>query len=278
MPAYGLKPVCTGRAEEIQVIGAAVQVFDVQAHTHTARCVVADHHRDALVVGAHREHAAPPASGGDGGGTPGLTLHGHEPHHALSVHVVRAVVAGAHGYGHHCCCSVAAGHRGRTAWGSRRDDLAVDGDDAHCVGVAREWGSEDCKRPIEGNGAGGCGGRGGCARRWRRGGRRRFGRIRPGGDVDGGSSLAAAGGNQDGDRQQEHGLLHEGNHGCERQFCARGYVSGTILHLKQGPTLTPRAPLEGVRNDGRHLLSVLFYVDGGIVRTLNLAEVTSHRV
>src|SRR6266849_8826260 len=47
---------------------------------------------------------------------------------------------------------------------------------------------------------------------------------------------------------------------------------------KQGPPLTPRSLLEGVRNDGRHLLSVLFYLVGGIVRTLNLAEVTSHLV
>jgi hypothetical protein len=44
-----------------------------------------------------------------------------------------------------------------------------------------------------------------------------------------------------------------------------------------GPDPHPQSPLEGVR-DGRHLLSVLFYLDGGIVRTLNLAEVTSHRV
>ena len=29
-------------------------------------------------------------------------------------------------------------------------------------------------------------------------------------------------------------------------LCACGYVSGTILHLKQGRTLTPRAPLERV--------------------------------
>src|SRR5712692_4287297 len=61
-------------------------------------------------------------------------------------------------------------------------------------------------------------------------------------------------------------------------LCAWRYVSGTILHLKQGPPLTPRSLLEGVRNDGRHLLSVLFYVVGGILRTLNLAEVTSHLV
>jgi hypothetical protein len=31
------------------------------------------------------------------------------------------------------------------------------------------------------------------------------------------------------------------------QLCAGGYVSGTIQHLKQGPTLTLRASLEGVR-------------------------------
>jgi hypothetical protein len=45
-----------------------------------------------------------------------------------------------------------------------------------------------------------------------------------------------------------------------------------------GTALTPRSLIEGVRNDGRHLLSVLFYVVGGILRTLNLAEVTSHLV
>jgi hypothetical protein len=42
------------------------------------------------------------------------------------------------------------------------------------------------------------------------------------------------------------------------QLCAWSYVSGTIQHLKQGPTLTLRARLKGVRNDGRLLLSVLF--------------------
>jgi hypothetical protein len=31
------------------------------------------------------------------------------------------------------------------------------------------------------------------------------------------------------------------------QLCAGSYVSGTIQHLKQGPTLTLRASLEGVR-------------------------------
>ncbi len=45
-----------------------------------------------------------------------------------------------------------------------------------------------------------------------------------------------------------------------------------------GTALTPRALLEEVRIDGRHLLSVLFYLVGGIPRTLNLAEVTSHLV
>ena len=53
--------------------------------------------------------------------------------------------------------------------------------------------------------------------------------------------------------------------------------SGTILQLKQGPTLTHRALPEWVRKGGRPQLSVLFFV-WRAKTTLNLAEVTSHLV